>query len=195
MDPGIHHLGTVGNAGPAWEAGPAGSAGKAAEAERTGEAGPTGSAGKAAEAGKAGEAASGGPAGTASSGGLALSMTEGTAEAMARGGMYDQLGGGFARYSVDADWIVPHFEKMLYDNALLARAYLHLWRRTGSALARRVAGETCAWMLRELRTAEGGIAASLDADSEGEEGKFYVWTQAQLGEALGPDDAEFAAEA
>ena len=71
---------------------------------------------------------------------------------MARGGMYDQLGGGFARYSVDASWVVPHFEKMLYDNALLARVYAHLWRRTGSELARRVAAETCDWMIRELRT-------------------------------------------
>jgi len=125
----------------------------------------------------------------------ALQFTEGTCEAMARGGMYDQLGGGFARYSVDADWVIPHFEKMLYDNALLARVYAHLWRRTGSALARRVAEQTCDWMLRELRTAEGGLAASLDADSEGEEGKFYVWTPAQLAEVLGSEDAEFAAEA
>jgi uncharacterized protein YyaL (SSP411 family) len=125
----------------------------------------------------------------------ALQLAEGTCEAMARGGMYDQLGGGFARYSVDADWVIPHFEKMLYDNALLARVFAHLWRRTGSALARRVAEQTCDWMLRELRTAEGGLAASLDADSEGEEGKFYVWTPAQLAEVLGPEDAEFAAEA
>src|SRR5579875_1242207 len=82
----------------------------------------------------------GGEAGT-----RALRMVALTAEAMARGGLYDQLGGGFARYSTDADWVVPHFEKMLYDNALLARVYAHLWRLTGSGLARRVAAETCAW--------------------------------------------------
>jgi hypothetical protein len=109
--------------------------------------------------------------------------------------MYDQLGGGFARYSVDADWIVPHFEKMLYDNALLARAYAHLWRRTDSALARRVADETCAWMIRELGTAQGGFASALDADSEGEEGKFYVWTPDQLLAVLGPADGQYAAQA
>jgi uncharacterized protein YyaL (SSP411 family) len=127
----------------------------------------------------------------------ALLMAEGTCEAMARGGMYDQLGGGFARYSVDAGWVVPHFEKMLYDNALLARVYAHLWRRTGtlnSELGRRVAEETCDWMVRELGTRDGGLASSLDADSEGEEGKFYVWRPAELRAVLGPDDARFAAE-
>ena len=125
----------------------------------------------------------------------ALQMVKATAAAMARGGIYDQLGGGFARYSVDAGWVVPHFEKMLYDNALLARVYTHLWRRTGSAPARRVAEETCEWMIRELATPQGGFASALDADSEGEEGRFYVWTPGQLAEVLGSEDAEFAARA
>jgi hypothetical protein len=125
----------------------------------------------------------------------ALEMAEQTCESMARGGMYDQLGGGFARYSVDATWTVPHFEKMLYDNALLAGVYTHLWRRTGSLLARRVAEETCDFMIRELRTPEGGFAASLDADSDGHEGTFYVWTRQQLRDVLGEDDGKFAASA
>ncbi len=123
-------------------------------------------------------------------------MAVGTAEAMARGGLYDQLGGGFARYSVDADWIVPHFEKMLYDNALLAVGPTRTCgARTGSALAGRVAAETCAWMIRELGTAQGGFAAALDADSEGEEGKFYVWTLGQLRAVLGPAAGQYAAQA
>ncbi|WP_028661593.1 thioredoxin domain-containing protein [Saccharomonospora saliphila] len=124
----------------------------------------------------------------------ALSLVELTAEHMARGGIYDQLGGGFARYSVDTAWVVPHFEKMLYDNALLLRAYGHLARRTGSPLATRIAGETAEFLLRDLRTAEGGFAASLDADTDGVEGLTYVWTPGQLVEVLGPDDGAWAAE-
>ncbi|MEV8348587.1 thioredoxin domain-containing protein [Streptomyces niveus] len=128
----------------------------------------------------------------------ALQMASDTCEAMARGGIYDQLGGGFARYSVDREWVVPHFEKMLYDNALLCRTYARLWRATGSDLARRVALETADFMVRELRTAEGGFASALDADSDDGSGKhvegaYYVWTPEQLSEVLGEDDAEFAA--
>ena len=115
-----------------------------------------------------------------------LEMVAVTCERMARGGIYDQLAGGFARYSVDAHWVVPHFEKMLYDNALLARVYAHWWRATGSALAKRIALETCDWMLSELGTTEGAFASAIDADSEGEEGKFYVWTP----EEVGPTAAE-----
>jgi uncharacterized protein YyaL (SSP411 family) len=123
----------------------------------------------------------------------ALTMAEQTFEAMARGGMYDQLAGGFARYSVDRAWVVPHFEKMLYDNALLLRGYLHWWRRTGAPLAARVARETADFLLQDLRTAEGGFASALDADTDGVEGLTYVWTRAQLREVLGAD-ADAAAE-
>jgi uncharacterized protein YyaL (SSP411 family) len=111
-------------------------------------------------------------------------MSLATLRAMAGGGMYDQVGGGFARYSVDARWVVPHFEKMLYDNALLARAYLHGWQESGDPLLRRVCVETLKWMLRDLRQDEGAFASALDADSEGVEGRFYVWTPDQVRAAL-----------
>lgn len=123
----------------------------------------------------------------------ALAMAERTCEAMARGGMYDQLDGGFARYSVDAAWVVPHFEKMLYDNAQLLRVYAHLWRATGSALARRVTVETAEFMLRRLLTDEGAFASALDADTDGVEGLTYAWTPAQLVEVLGDEDGARAA--
>src|SRR4051794_39773561 len=123
-----------------------------------------------------------------------LGMAVRTAEAMARGGIYDQLAGGFARYAVDAEWVVPHFEKMLYDNALLLRVYSHLWRSTGLDWARRVADETAAFLLRDLRTPEGGFASALDADTDGVEGLTYVWTPEQLVAVLGEDDGRWAAE-
>ncbi|MGF7233481.1 MAG: thioredoxin domain-containing protein [Frankia sp.] len=149
-----------------------------------------------------------------------LGMVEATCARMARGGLYDQLGGGFARYSTDATWTVPHFEKMLYDNAQLLRVYLHLWRATGSPLAERVVRETAAFLLAELRSAAGGFTSALDADAlppapvpaaDGRpapdrpgsapvgrvypvEGASYVWTPAQLVEVLGPDEGGWAAE-
>jgi uncharacterized protein YyaL (SSP411 family) len=119
-------------------------------------------------------------------------MAGATLRAMAAGGMYDQIGGGFARYAVDATWTVPHFEKMLYDNALLVRAYLHGWLMTGDGALRRVCEETLDFVARELRGEEGGFLSALDADSEGVEGKFYVWTLAELRGALAAEDADAA---
>ena len=120
----------------------------------------------------------------------ATAMAGATLEAMARGGIHDQLGGGFARYSVDADWVVPHFEKMLYDNALL----LGVYARWDTDLRRRAAEGIADFLLGELRTAEGGFASALDADSEGAEGTYYVWTPAQLTEVLGAEDGAWAAD-
>ncbi|MGV0806011.1 thioredoxin domain-containing protein [Mycolicibacterium setense] len=122
----------------------------------------------------------------------ALTAVQRTCSAMARGGIYDQLGGGFARYSVDPHWVVPHFEKMLYDNALLLRVYAHLARRTGDPLARRVTRQTAAFIVSDLG-AGGMFTSSLDADADGHEGLTYVWTPAELRSVLGDDDGAWAA--
>jgi uncharacterized protein YyaL (SSP411 family) len=122
-----------------------------------------------------------------------LDMAAETLEAMARGGIYDQLAGGFARYSVDQAWVVPHFEKMLYDNALLLRVYAHWWRLTGSPLAERITRECADFLIRDLGTADGGFASALDADTNGVEGLTYVWSRAQLVDVLGAG-ADAAAE-
>ena len=122
----------------------------------------------------------------------ALAAVETTLRRMADGGIYDHLGGGFARYSVDAYWLVPHFEKMLYDNALLARIYLEAHQTTGDPFYRRVAEETFDYVLRDMTSPEGGFYSAEDADSEGEEGKFYVWTPKEMEGVLDPDDARLA---
>ena len=116
---------------------------------------------------------------------MALEMATHCLEAMAGGGIFDQLGGGFHRYAVDRSWTVPHFEKMLYDNALLARVYVEAWQVTGRPSLRRTAEATLDFMRRELRTPQGGFSASLDADSEGEEGRFYVWTSQEIETVVG----------
>ena len=121
----------------------------------------------------------------------ALDMVYDSFRAMARGGIHDQIGGGFHRYAVDARWLVPHFEKMLYDNALLARLGAHLWQATSDEYVRRVAEATVDWVAREMTSGEGGFYSALDADSEGEEGKFYLWDESEIDELLG-DDAPIA---
>ncbi len=120
----------------------------------------------------------------------ALHMVELTLQRMATGGIYDQIGGGFHRYSTDAFWLVPHFEKMLYDNALLVRLYLHAYQITGNPMYRRIVEETLEYVMREMTSPEGGFYSAQDADSEGVEGKFFVWLPHELEEALGDDDAE-----
>lgn len=121
----------------------------------------------------------------------ALEMTLLTLDKMAFGGIYDQLGGGFHRYSVDNVWLVPHFEKMLYDNAQLARVYLHAFQVTGNEEYRRIATETLDYVLREMTDTSGGFYSSQDADSEGEEGKFFVWSESEIDAALGDDAQAF----
>src|SRR5204862_566883 len=123
----------------------------------------------------------------------ALEMARGTLDRMRRGGSYDQLGGGCHRYSTDDVWLVPHFEKMLYDNALLARVYLEAYQVTGEEDYLPVVEEALGYVLREMISPEGGFYSAQDADSEGEEGKFFIWTPREIEEILGPADAPLVA--
>jgi uncharacterized protein YyaL (SSP411 family) len=123
---------------------------------------------------------------------LCILMVEHTLGRMAKGGIYDQIGGGFHRYSVDERWLVPHFEKMLYDNALLSHIYLHTYQATDKQIYRRIVEETLDYVLREMTDKDGGFYSSQDADSEGVEGKFYVWTPDEIRKALGKDEGELA---
>jgi uncharacterized protein YyaL (SSP411 family) len=123
----------------------------------------------------------------------ALAMVSQTLEAMARGGMYDQLGGGFHRYSVDEGWLTPHFERMLYDNSQLARVYLHTWQVTGNEFFRTITEEILDYVMREMLDPQGGFYSTQDADSEGEEGKFFVWTPHEIRQVLGDDADAFMA--
>ena len=119
-------------------------------------------------------------------------MVKHTLTMMARGGMYDQIGGGFARYSTDEKWLVPHFEKMLYDNALLTSAYVEAFQKTRDPFFEQIARETLDYVIREMTAPTGAFFSTQDADSEGEEGKLYVWSTDELGAVLGIEDAEFA---
>src|SRR6185503_13367459 len=126
--------------------------------------------------------------------GVALHMVRHTLDKMARGGIYDQIGGGFHRYSVDAQWLVPHFEKMLYDNALLATTYTEAWQLTKDPFYKQIATEILNYVLREMTSESGSFFSTQDADSEGEEGKFYVWSEKEIRDVLGPELGDFACE-
>ena len=117
-------------------------------------------------------------------------MTAHTLKQMARGGLYDHVGGGFSRYSTDGRWLVPHFEKMLYDNALLLRVYAEMLAATGDAIYRRIAMHTAQYLKRDMQSSEGGYYSAEDADSEGEEGKFYVWGEKELDDLISTDEIE-----